>query len=838
MKILIVGGVAGGASAAARSRRLDEDAQIILFERGEYISFANCGLPYYIGGEIKEKDKLTLQTPESFRARFNVDVRTLNEVIRIMREEKKVTVLDHRTGNTYEESYDKLILSPGSKPVVPGFVGENRERIFTLRNIPDTFAIKEFIERSKPRSAVVIGGGYIGIEMAENLHEAGLSVAVVEMMDHVIGPIDLDMAGDVHEHIESKGIRLYLSNKVNSIARTGDELELLLDTGTIRTDMLIMSVGVAPDSQIAKDAGLEVNGRGCIVVNDNMITSDPDIYAVGDAVEAVDFMTGNKCFVPLAGPANKQGRIAADHINGIDSVYKGTQGTAILKCFDLTVASTGMNEKAAKAAGVDYEKSFTYSGSHASYYPGAVNMSLKLIFAKKSGKILGAQIVGYDGADKRIDVIATAIRAGMTVYDLTELELAYAPPFSSAKDPVNMAGYTAENILKGKVRIFHWHDVQDIDRENSIILDVRTRYEFANGSIHGAVNIPVDSLRERLSELDRTKTIYVLCQVGLRGYIACRILSQSGYNCLNLSGGYRLYASVVVRKTGAAFCDTNISGAGVSAGTDSSGKILREGVFNEETQVFTVQKIKVDAAGLQCPGPILELSKALKTAGENDIIEMTVTDPAFLSDSKAFCKRTGNTFLDVKSSKGVSVVTIQKGMKEDRSNMQDVSASKTIVGEHADGKNIIVFSGDLDKAIASFIIANAAAAMGRKVSMFFTFWGLNILRRQKKVKVSKDFLSRMFGMMMPRGSNKLKLSKMNMLGMGGKMIRGVMKKKNISSLEELIRSAVDNGVELVACTMSMDVMGIKQEELIDGVIMGGAAAMLAHAEESDMSLFI
>ncbi len=420
-------------------------------------------------------------------------------------------------------------------------------------------------------------------------------------------------------------------------------------------------------------------------------------------------------------------------------------------------------------------------------------------------------------------MIATAIRAKMTVYDLTELELAYAPPFSSAKDPVNMAGYTAENVLTGKAGIFHWHDVRDIDREDSIILDVRTQYEFANGSIHGAVNIPVDSLRRKIDTLDKTKKIFVYCQVGLRGYIACRILSQKGFECLNLSGGYRLYSSIFRTP------------ATVTAETPE--KVSKESVFNEETQIFTIQRIKVDAVGLQCPGPILELAKALKSAGQNDIVEITVTDPAFLSDSRAFCKRTGNTFLDVTSSKGVSVVSIQKGSGEDQRDMQGSSGGQTLSGVN-DSKNIIVFSGDLDKAIASFIIANAAAAMGRKVSMFFTFWGLNILRRPEKVRISKDLLSRMFGMMMPRGSRKLKLSKMNMMGMGGKMIRGVMKKKNISSLEELIKTAVENGVELVACTMSMDVMGIKQEELIDGVKMGGAAAMLAHAEESDMSLFI
>lgn len=547
MKILIVGGVAGGAGAAARLRRLDENAEIIMFEKGEYISFANCGLPYYIGGEIKEKDDLTLQTPESFHARFNVEARVWNEVVSINRKDKSVMVKNLKSGAAYAENYDKLILSPGSMPIMPGFVGSNRDRIFTLRNIPDTYRIKEFIETYHPKSAVVVGGGYIGIEMAENLHNSGIAVSIVEMLDHVIGPIDFDMAGDIHEHIQSKGVRLYLKNKVNAINHSGNVLDVVLDHETIKSDMLIMSVGVVPDTSLAKDAGLALNPRGAIIVGTNMLTSDPDIYAVGDAIEIVDYMTGGKAFIPLAGPANKQGRIVADNICGIGSTYKGTQGTAILKCFDMTVASTGMNERAAIAAGIDYEKSFTYSGSHASYYPGSESMSLKLIFEKKTGRILGTQIIGYGGVDKRCDVIAVAIRAKMTVHDLTELELAYAPPFSSAKDPVNMAGFTAENILEDKVRIFHWHDVDSIDREKATILDVRTEYEYENGNISGSVNIPVDSMRNRIGELDKSKPVYIICQIGLRGYIASRILMQNGFDAYNLSGGYRLYSSIMIK---------------------------------------------------------------------------------------------------------------------------------------------------------------------------------------------------------------------------------------------------------------------------------------------------
>ena len=549
MKVLIVGGVAGGATAAARLRRLDEDAGIIMFEKGEYISYANCGLPYYIGGEIKEKSRLTLQTPESFHERYDVDVRIFNEVIRIHPEQKTVTVLNQKTGETYTETYDKLILSPGAMPIIPDFPGSTGERIFTLRNIPDTYRIKKFISSSKPKRAVVVGGGYIGVEMAENLHQAGLEVTIVELMDHVIGPIDFDMACDVHRHIESKGVRLILKDGVKSIRLDGDILDVTLGSEVIHTDMLIMAVGVKPDTRLASEAGLAVNTRGCIIVNDHMLTSCADIYAVGDAVEVTDYVTKAKGFIPLAGPANKQARIAADHIAGIDSSYKGTQGSSILKCFDLVVACTGINEKAAQRAGIDYEKSYTYSNSHASYYPGGVNMSVKLLFEKKSGKVLGAQIVGSDGVDKRCDVIATAIRAGMTVIDLTELELSYAPPYSSAKDPVNMAGYVAENILRERTRVFHWHDVAGIDLEKSIMLDIRTVGEYANGFIPGSINIPVDSLRGRIHELDQSKTVYVVCQVGLRGHVACRILSQRGYQCLNLSGGYRLYNSIFGKKT-------------------------------------------------------------------------------------------------------------------------------------------------------------------------------------------------------------------------------------------------------------------------------------------------
>lgn len=545
-KVLIVGGVAGGATAAARLRRLDEKARIIMFEKGDYISFANCGLPYYIGDVIRDKEELTLQTPESFSQRYNVDVRIKSEVISIDRQNKAVTVKDLISGETYHESYDVLILSPGAEPVVPPFEGSRLDAVFTLRTIPDTYRIKEYVQSNKPRRAAVIGAGYIGIEMAENLHNLGLDVSIIELSDHVIQPLDSDMAAEVHHHILSKGVSLYLGKGVTAIRSSREGYELVLSSGeSIHADMVILAVGVRPESRLANEAGLETGVRGCIVTNTRMQTSDPYIYAVGDAVEVVDFITGEKVFVPLASPANKQGRIAADNICGIDSTYNGTQGTAILKAFDMTVAVTGSNERTLKAAGIDYEKSYTYSSSHADYYPGATSMTIKLLFDKKTSVILGAQITGYQGVDKRCDVLSTAIRTRMKVQDLVELELAYAPPFGSAKDPVNIAGYVASNIQNGSMQAFYWHDVDQIDPSSSILLDVRTEYEFRKGTLKGAINIPLDSLRDRLNELDKNKPVYVFCQVGLRGYVASRILMQKGFDKVyNLSGGYRLYMMV------------------------------------------------------------------------------------------------------------------------------------------------------------------------------------------------------------------------------------------------------------------------------------------------------
>lgn len=542
-KVVIVGGVAGGASAAARLRRLDENAEIVMFEKGEFISFANCGLPYYVSGEIKEQSALTLQTPKSFNARFNVDVRILSEVIAINPDEKKVTVKKVVDGTTYEESYDELVLSMGADPIRPNIKGIESNKVFTIRNIPDTLRLKEYVDYKKPQRAVVVGGGFIGLEIAENIKAVGVDVTIVEMSNQVIAPIDYDMAAEVHCHLRSKGVKLMLNSALEEIEEKDNALEVTISGRKVETDMVVMAIGVKPESKMAIEAGIEVNSRGAIKVDSHMRTNIKNIYAIGDVIEITNFITKEKSYVPLAGPANKQGRIVADNICGLGTVYTGTQGSSVMKVFDITVASTGLNEKEAKRQGLDYGKVYTYSANHATYYPGASMMAIKTIYEKKTGKILGAQIVGRDGVDKRCDVYAVAIRANMTAYDLTNLELCYAPPYGSAKDPVNMAGYVIENTLTGKVEHICWEDLEAAKAdENGILLDVRTEAEVANaGIIDGFINIPVDNLRARISELDKSKTIYITCQIGLRGYIAARILSQLGYKCKNFSGGYRFY---------------------------------------------------------------------------------------------------------------------------------------------------------------------------------------------------------------------------------------------------------------------------------------------------------
>ena len=545
MKIIIIGGVAGGATAAARIRRLDENAEIIIFERSGYISYANCGLPYYIGGVIEDKEDLTLQTPEGFYRRFRIKAMVGHEVTDIDTKNKTVSVTDLKTGESFTESYDKLILSPGAKPILPDFYTEN-ERTFTLRTVEDTLKIRAFIEKNQPKTAVVIGGGFIGLEMVENLTELGIKTTIVQRGNHLLPTVDCDMASFIHARIRSRGVQLLLNSSTEKMSLIGDKVLLDLDDGAqISADMVVLAVGVAPENTLPKKAGLELGLKGAIKVNGKMETSVPDIYAVGDAVQVKHIITEQDAVISLAGPANKQGRIVADNICGLSSEYKGAQGSSVIKLFDMTVAMTGINEQQAKASGYEYEKVILTQNSHAGYYPNATAMTLKLIFEKESFKILGSQIVGYDGVDKRIDVIATAICAGLKADELKELDLAYAPPYSSAKDPVNMAGFVAENIKNGVVKQFYYEDISSLrEREDVILLDTRTPFEYMRGRVDSFINIPLDDLRGRMGELDKSKKIYVMCQSGLRSYLATRILMQNGFEAYNFAGGFRLYSSI------------------------------------------------------------------------------------------------------------------------------------------------------------------------------------------------------------------------------------------------------------------------------------------------------
>ena len=545
-KIIIVGGVAGGATAAARIRRLDEQAEIIVFERSGFVSYANCGLPYYIGGVIQDKEELTLQTPENFRERFRIDVRVRHEVTAIHPDKKTVSVKNLKTGEEFEENYDKLLLSPGARPVQPNLPGVGIDNLFTLRTVEDTLRIREFVLKEKPKSAVLAGGGYIGLEVAENLRELGMDVTIVQRPNQVLNPLDYEMATFVHAKMREKGIHLMLGHSVEGFEqKDGKTMVILKDGEPLKTDMVILAIGVAPDTRLAKDAGISLGIKNSIVVNERMETSVPDIYAVGDAVEVHHRITGQKALISLAGPANKQGRIAADNICGGNSSYKGSQGSSVIKIFDMTVATTGLNEQAAKQAGIDCDKVYLSPSSHASYYPGGTMMTMKVLFEKETYRLLGAQIIGYDGVDKRIDVLATAMAAGMSALELQDLDLAYAPPYSSAKDPVNMAGFMIDNIETGTLKQFFWDEVGELPDDGSVVLlDTRTTEEYGRGHINGFVNIPLDELRERIGEIRRGLPVYVMCQSGLRSYLSCRILAQNGFDCYNFSGGYRLYETI------------------------------------------------------------------------------------------------------------------------------------------------------------------------------------------------------------------------------------------------------------------------------------------------------
>lgn len=821
-KTVIIGGVAGGATTAARLRRKDESMEIVLLERGEYISYANCGLPYHVGDVIKNRESLLLQTPEAMKKKFNIDVRVQNEAVKINPEDQTVTIKDLKKGIEYEESYDYLVIATGSSPVVPPIPGIDGPDIYTLWTVPDTDRIKKVIEIKKPKTAAVIGGGFIGLEMAENLNRAGLQVSIVEMQDQVMAPLDFEMAQLLHENIEMNGVSLLLGDGVASFEHKDGKTLITLNSGKeLQTDMVLLSIGVRPNSELAGEAGLKLNGRGGILVDEMLRTSEENIYAVGDVIEVENYVLKEPAMIPLAGPANKQGRICADNIAGGQKKYKGTLGTSVAQVFDLTAGAAGVNEKTlirkGKVRGKDYETVLINQKSHAGYYPGAVPVTLKLLF-DLDGNILGAQAVGQEGVDKRIDVLAGAMRSGNTIYNLEELELAYAPPYSSAKDPVNMLGFTAENVLEKMVSFMSCRELDDrIETEgwekDLTILDVTEEMERMVFHIPGSVHIPLGQLRQRMSELPKDRLIVTYCAVGVRSYNAARILEQNGFSDVKvLEGGTSFYQSMHYK--------------------DSQSSACREEEQLKVAEAEPKEVRLVDCCGLQCPGPIMKVHETLESMEDGETVKVAATDMGFPRDIESWCQRTGNTLVKKERDGKQNVVFIKKGKEG-----QELCAAAVDVIS-GQGKTMVVFSGDMDKALASFIIANGAAAMGRPVTMFFTFWGLNILRKPEKQHVKKSAVEKMFGAMMPRGSRKLKLSKMNMGGMGTKMMKRVMREKHVETLENLMKQAMENGVKLVACTMSMDVMGIRKEEIIDGVEFAGVASYLGDAENSDVNLFI
>lgn len=814
---VIVGGVAGGATTAARLRRVDENAEIIMLEKGPHISYANCGLPYYIGGVIKERANLMVQTPESFNAWFNIDIRIHTEVTDINTNEKKVSVQNLKSGEKYELSYDKLILSPGASPIKPPIEGINNPNIFTLRNVEDTDRIKAFVDEEKPANAIVVGAGFIGLEMAENLHHRGLNVTVVEAAPQVMNMLDPEMAAILHQHFKENNVGLYLNNAVKSFKQTEDgKLDVCLSDGDVLSaDIVLLSIGVRPDTQLAKNAGLKIGTTGGVWVNEYLQTSDENIYAVGDSIEFPHQISKKPSLAFLAGPANKQGRILADNLTfGHTKKYNGSIGTAIAKVFDMTAGITGLADKSLQAAGIEYASTIVNNGSHAGYYPGSMQLTTKISFCPKTGRLYGAQIVGYKGVDKRLDMLATIIKNEGSIFDLQEIEHAYAPPFSSAKDPVNQVGFNAENIMRGMFKPMTAYELDKMDINEATLVDVRTADEFALGAIDGAINIPLDTIRDSLDKMPKDKKVVFYCGVGLRGYLAAQILRQHGYEeVYNLSGGLKVYNNAIKPQ------DNKIQQA--------DNEVIME--KDNSTPVIQTDVLQVDACGLQCPGPIMKLKSEMDKLPAQGQLMIKASDPGFYSDVESWCKVTGNELMTREKANGEITAVIRKN---------DVCKEGFSVQSKGDNKTIIVFSDDMDRALASLVIANGAAAMGKKVTMFFTFWGLNVIKKENKPKVKKGFMDKMFGVMMPKHSGDLKLSNMNMGGMGSKMMKMRMKDKKVDSLDVMINNAKASGINMIACQMSMDVMGVHGEELLDGVNIGGVANYLEEAEQSNVNLFI
>lgn len=824
-KFLIVGGVAGGATVAARLRRLNEADEIILCERDEYISFANCGLPYYIGDVIQDRERLLVLSAEEMAERFQIDVRNMSEVTAIDRETSSVTIHNRKTGEIYQETFDHLILSPGAKPMIPPIKGlKEAQNVFALRNVPDTDKIKAEVNKKKPKRAIVIGGGFIGIEMAENLKELGLNVTIVEKQNQVFAPLDFEMAQIVHQTLNANGVNLILGDGVDHFEDEGKKV--VLESGEVLvSDMTILSIGVAPENHLAQTAGLKLGAKGHIMTDESFTTLDAEtdepvknISAVGDAVEVLNFVDGSKTAIPLAWVANRQARVLADYISKGKPIHnRGFQGTSGAKVFNMEIAGTGKNEKALKAAGLPYQVIHAHRSNHAGYYPGATSIALKLLYNPENGMIYGMQAVGQDGTVKRVDVVATVMRTGGSVYDLSDLELVYAPPFSSAKDPINILGYIAENIQDGMMKTYQWYELDEQIAKGAYILDVRTDVEIMAGKIEQAVHIPIAALRGRLDELpeDLETPIYLYCNVGHTSYMAVQILNHAGYtNVHNLSGGYTTYKLGHYQLAPLDFS--------VQETEQEDQPVINPLPTGDVTKTINV-------AGLQCPGPLMATYKSMEDLSEGQTLKIIATDFGFVSDIKAWCATNGHTLLSQETKGNDYIATIQKGQKSAQP-LQGVAQQQNAT--------MVVFSGDLDKAIAAMIIAQGAAAQGKDVTIFFTFWGLNVLRKKNPPKLAKPFVEKMFSGMMPKGATKLTLSTMKMWGMGTKMIKSVMKRKNVDDLETMMRKCQEAGVRFIACTMSMDLMGLQKEDLIDDIDYAGVASYIAANENAGTTLFI
>ena len=815
-KIVIIGGVAGGATAATRLRRLNETDQIILLEKGEYISFANCGLPYHVGGVIKERDNLLLQTVEGMHAQYDLDIRNFSEVTKINPETKSVTIYHHQTKETYEERYDQLILSTGAKAIVPPITGlATATNVFSLRNIPDMDQIQAYIKTQNVQTATVIGGGFIGLEMMENLVELGIDVQLVEMAPQVMPNVDFELAQQIHQQINLHGVNLILNDGLKEIQEAGKRL-VLTSGQVLQSDLTILSIGVTPENTLAKEAGLTLGFRGGVKVDHHFQTSQKDIYAIGDMIEVTDFVTQEATHVPLAWPANRQGRLVADVLNGLPIHYPGTAGTSVAKVFELTIAATGNSERLLKQKGIDYQAIHLHPNSHAGYYPGASPIHLKLLF-DSSGKILGAQAIGTKGVEKRIDVIATAMRFGAKADELASIELSYAPPYSSAKDPVNLLGYTADNLLNQRVRTFQWHEVDALLEKQAFFLDIREEFELATGKLADPTWIPLNQLRQRLTELPKDKMIYVYCQVGQRGYNAARLLMAHGFEVKNLDGGYKTYKQAKYQ---------------LKLVTPKAPAVSTQTTNAPITNQPKAPMIELDACGLQCPGPILKVKQAIDQMEDGQQLKIVASDFGFSADIAAWCENTGNTLLSSDLTNNQVNVLIEKGQVGSSATPAMIEG---VLRETKEGATMVVFSGEMDKVLASMIIASGAAAMGKDVTIFFTFWGLSALKKQR---IKKSGLAKMFDMMLPKGAASLPISSMNMGGLGNKMIKHVMKQKNVESLPKMIEQANQLGVKFVACTMSMDIMGIEPAELYDFVEYGGVATYLGDSESANLNLFI